>query len=189
MSLHFFRPKFGLLQWLSSKESACNAGDAGDAGSIIPGWGRSPGGGRGNPFQYFCLENPMNRGVCRATVHGIAKSQTRLKQLSTHTSTTQVWRRAGASAPRPPPPPPSGADPCQPLSIASPILFSPSPGLPGPFSSGAKLKTTMRGSHTREKQELGLNTLRKAEALQNWGVAGGPAVDMLISLHTSKSSP
>ena len=45
----------GLCQWLSGKESACNAGDAGDAG-LIPGSGRSPGGGNGNPLQYSCLE-------------------------------------------------------------------------------------------------------------------------------------
>ena len=47
-----------LSQWLSGKESACNAGAMGDAG-LIPGWGRSPGGGHGNPLQYSCLENPM----------------------------------------------------------------------------------------------------------------------------------
>ena len=54
------------------KESACKAGDAGDAGSV-PGMGRSPGGGQGNPLQYFCLENPMDRRAWRATVHGVAK--------------------------------------------------------------------------------------------------------------------
>ena len=47
----------GLPRWLSSKESATNAGDTGDAGSI-PGSGRSPGGGKDNPLQYSCLENP-----------------------------------------------------------------------------------------------------------------------------------
>ena len=56
-------------QWLSGKESACNAGDAGDLGSV-PGWGRSPGGGHGNPLQYSCLENPIDRGAWWATVHG-----------------------------------------------------------------------------------------------------------------------
>ena len=45
-----------------SKESACNAGDTGDLGSV-PGSGRSPGGGKGNPLQYSCLENPMDRGA------------------------------------------------------------------------------------------------------------------------------
>ena len=44
----------------------------------IPGLGRSPGRGHGNPLQYFCLENPMDRGAWRATVYGIAKSQTQL---------------------------------------------------------------------------------------------------------------
>ena len=56
------------------KESACNVGDLGS----IPGLGRSPGGGHGNPFQYSCLGNPMDRGAWWAAVHGIAKSQTRL---------------------------------------------------------------------------------------------------------------
>ena len=50
-----------------------------DTRGLIPGWGRSPGGGYGNPLQYSCLENPMNRGAWWATVHGVAKSQTRLK--------------------------------------------------------------------------------------------------------------
>ena len=57
----------GLPQWPSSKESACNAGVAGDAGSI-PGLGRSPGGGHGNPLQYSCLESPKDRGAWWATV-------------------------------------------------------------------------------------------------------------------------
>ena len=48
-----------------------NAGDSG----LIPGSGRSPGKGNGNPFQYSCLGNPMDRGAWQATVHGIAKSQ------------------------------------------------------------------------------------------------------------------
>ena len=74
----------GLFQWVSSlhpikwcnfphssvnKESACNAGDLGS----IPGLGRSPGEGNGNPLQCSCLENPMDRGACRATVHGVAR--------------------------------------------------------------------------------------------------------------------
>ena len=67
-----------LLQSLTggshSKESACNAGGLGS----IPGSGRSPGGGRGNPLQSFCQENPMQRGAWWATVHGVAKSRTRL---------------------------------------------------------------------------------------------------------------
>ena len=46
---------------------------------------RSPGGGHGNPVQFFCLEIPMERGAWQATAHRVAKSQTRLKQLNTHT--------------------------------------------------------------------------------------------------------
>ena len=51
---------------------------AGDMGSI-PGSGRGPGEGNGNPLQYSCLENPMDRGACQATVHGVAKSWTWLR--------------------------------------------------------------------------------------------------------------
>ena len=54
------------------KESACYAGDLGS----IPGLGKFPGEGNGNPLQYSCLENPMGRGVWQATVHEVAKSQT-----------------------------------------------------------------------------------------------------------------
>ena len=56
------------------KLSACNAGDLGS----IPGFGRSPGEGTGNPLQYSCLENPMDRGAWQVRVNGIAKSQTQL---------------------------------------------------------------------------------------------------------------
>ena len=59
------------------KNLPTNARDAGDAG-LIPGWGRSPGVGNGNPLQYSCLENLMDRGAWRAIVHGVTKSQTRL---------------------------------------------------------------------------------------------------------------
>ena len=55
-----------------------------DAGSI-PGSERSPGGGQGNPFQYSCLGNPMDRGAWQATDYRVTKSQTRLKGLSMHT--------------------------------------------------------------------------------------------------------
>ena len=54
------------------KNSPANARDAGS----IPGSGRSPGGGHGNPLQHSCLEDPMDRGAWWATVHGVAKSQT-----------------------------------------------------------------------------------------------------------------
>ena len=59
-------------RWLSGKESVCNAGDLG----LIPGLGRSPGGGHGNPLQYSCLENPMDRGTRQAMVHWVAESET-----------------------------------------------------------------------------------------------------------------
>ena len=62
------------------------AGDVRDAG-LVPRLGRSPGGGHGNPLQYSCLENPMDRGAPRATVHRVAKSWTQLKQLSAHSHT------------------------------------------------------------------------------------------------------
>ena len=63
---------------LAVKNTPVNAGDVRDMGSI-PGSGRSPGGGHGSPLQYSCLENPMDRGAWRATVHAVAKSRTRLK--------------------------------------------------------------------------------------------------------------
>ena len=59
---------------------ACNAG----AISSLPGLGGSPGGGYGSPLQYSCLEDPMDRGAWRATVHRVTKSRTRLKWLRTH---------------------------------------------------------------------------------------------------------
>ena len=72
---------------LSGKESSCNAGGTGDMGSI-PESGRSPGGGPGVPLQYSCLENPMERGAWRATVHRVTKSRTRLSNLSRHACRT-----------------------------------------------------------------------------------------------------
>ena len=59
------------------KNLPANAGGAGDA-ALIPGSGRSPGGGNGDSFQYSCLENSMGRGAWQATAHGAAKSRTRL---------------------------------------------------------------------------------------------------------------
>ena len=67
------------------KNPPANAGDRRDISSIS-GSGRSPGGGHGNPLWYSCLENPMDRRASRDTVHGVAKSQTRLKLLSMHVS-------------------------------------------------------------------------------------------------------
>ena len=57
------------------KNTASSAGNVRDLG-LIPGLGRSPGEGNGNPLQYSCLENPMDRGARKATVHGVTKSQT-----------------------------------------------------------------------------------------------------------------
>ena len=67
-------------KWHSGKESAYSVGHQ----SLIPGSGRSPGEGNGNPLQYPRLENPMDRGAWWATVHGVAKSQTQLSDLRTH---------------------------------------------------------------------------------------------------------
>ena len=64
------------------KESACNAGDTGDVGSIL-GSGKSPGEGNSNPHQYSCLDNLMDSGAWWATVYRVAQSQ---PQLSTHTN-------------------------------------------------------------------------------------------------------
>ena len=67
--------KMGLPKWSSGKESTCSAGDAGDVGSI-PGSGRSPEEGSGNPLQYICLENSMDRGAWQATDHGVTELET-----------------------------------------------------------------------------------------------------------------
>ena len=64
------------------KASACNVGDLGS----IPGLGRSPGGGNGNPLQYSCLENPMDGGTWWATVHGVAKSRIQLNDFTSSSS-------------------------------------------------------------------------------------------------------
>ena len=61
----------GFPTWLSGKESVCQAKDVG----LTTGSGRSPGKGNGNPLQYSCLGNPMDRGAWWATVHGVTKSQ------------------------------------------------------------------------------------------------------------------
>ena len=71
-----------------SKESACSVGDPG----LIPGLGRSPGEGNGNPLQYSCLENPMDGRAWWATVHGVAKSRTGLSDFaSLHFSVLGVF--------------------------------------------------------------------------------------------------
>ena len=73
MYTHMMGPR-----WLSGKNLPANAGDAEDIG-LISGSGRSLGGGHGNPLQYSCLENPMDRGAWPATVHGVTKSQRQLR--------------------------------------------------------------------------------------------------------------
>ena len=76
---------------LMLKNPPANAGDLRDAGSI-PESGRSPGGANGNPLQYPCLENPLDTGIWRATVHRVAQSWTRMKRLSTQTGKTfSAW--------------------------------------------------------------------------------------------------
>ena len=102
--------------WLSSKGSACNAGDAGS----IPGLRKSPGKGNGNPLQYSgdgtplqysCLENPTDRGAWKAAVHGVAEGPTQLsnftftfhfhaleKKMATHSSVL-AWRIPGTGEP------------------------------------------------------------------------------------------
>ena len=72
-------PSMGLPLWLT-----CSAGDARGTGSI-PGSRRSPGGGHGNPLQYSCLKNPMDRGAWQATVHRVAESDT--AEVTEHAST------------------------------------------------------------------------------------------------------
>ena len=70
------------------KASVYNAGDLGSS----PGLGRSPGEGNGNPLQYYCLENPMDSGAWQAAVYGVAKSRTRLSDLtSLHFKEKSYW--------------------------------------------------------------------------------------------------
>ena len=92
------------------KTPPASAGDGRDAGSI-PGLGRSPGGGHGDPLQYSCLENSMDRGARWGIVHGVAKSRMRLsdftftfhfhaleKEMATHSSVL-AWRVPGMGEP------------------------------------------------------------------------------------------
>ena len=72
------------------KNLPANAGDIRDTGSI-PGLGRSPGGGHGNPLQYSCLDNPMDRQAWQTIAHRVPKSRTRLKQLISHTRKGHYW--------------------------------------------------------------------------------------------------
>ena len=83
--MQYIAPQAGLVV----KNPPVNAGDLRDMGSM-PGLEISLGGGYGNLLQYSCLENPMDSGAWRATVHRVAKSQTQLKKLSMNTDTSFV---------------------------------------------------------------------------------------------------
>ena len=78
-----------LVRWLVVKNPSAYAGVGRGAGSVLV-LGRSPGGGRGKPLQYSCLENPRVRGAWWAIVHGVAKSWTQLKHLSMHACTIKL---------------------------------------------------------------------------------------------------
>ena len=89
-SIYVFLSFMGFFGGSEVKASACNAGYLGS----IPGSERSPGEGNGNPLQHSCLENPMDGGAWWATVHGVAKSQTRLSNFSSlHFTSSFMWRR------------------------------------------------------------------------------------------------
>ena len=100
------------------KNPPANAGDWG-LPSSIPGSGRSPGGGHGNPLQYSCLENHMDRGGWQATVHWVTKSRTRLTWLSTHAISTKDRKELKPERPAMAPPRSSSGKPlstCKPVS-------------------------------------------------------------------------
>ena len=79
-----FEQNYNHSRGFPGKEPVCNEGDAGDMG-LIPGSERSSGGGHGNPLQYSYLDNPLDRGVWQATVHGVTKNWTQLK-LTEHST-------------------------------------------------------------------------------------------------------
>ena len=96
ITLHEFQNVVSTLQAsqvaLVVKKLPANAGDIREAG-LIPEWERSPAGGHSNPLQHSCLENPLDRGAWRATVHRVTRSRTQLKQLGTHASTVQTLKQ------------------------------------------------------------------------------------------------
>ena len=81
LAFHLEQLTYYFLDFPGGSDGKAPVYNAGDQGSI-PGSGRSPGEGNGNPLQYYCLENPMGRGAWRATVHGVAKSRTRLSDFT-----------------------------------------------------------------------------------------------------------
>ena len=88
--IHLQLPK-QIIDFPGGSDGKASVYYVGDPGSI-PGWGRSPGEGNGNPLQYSCLENPMDGGAWQATVHGVEKSQTRLSDF-----TSQIDNKGFAS--------------------------------------------------------------------------------------------
>ena len=80
-----------LLKW-ASLVAQMNPPTVWETWGLIPGLGRSPGGGHGNPLQYSCLGNPMDRGAQWATVCGVARSQTRLGDYAQHSSAHILWK-------------------------------------------------------------------------------------------------
>ena len=110
----------------------CGQTKAGDPGSIT-GWGRSPGEGNGNPLQYSCLENSMDRGAWWATVHGVAKSQTRLNDFTSLQTMVELMKIMGTSF--------KGSHACTATSAPSPAAgcHRPMPPLETPGHSRASL--------------------------------------------------
>ena len=80
-SSFLFAITFRFIDFPGGSDCKASVYNAGDPGSV-PGLGRSPGEGHGNPLQYYCLENPMDRGAWYATFHGVAKSWTRLSNFT-----------------------------------------------------------------------------------------------------------
>ena len=78
------------------KNPPANAGDIRDADSI-PGWGRTPGGGHGNPFQYSCLENPMDREAWWATVHRVGTTEATEQACMQKEGEVVDWRHGGVN--------------------------------------------------------------------------------------------
>ena len=78
------------------KNPPANAGEIREGG-LIPGLGRCPGGGHGNPLQYSCLENPTDRGAWQAMVHRVAKNRTRLKELSIQDNYIRIHLKLGCN--------------------------------------------------------------------------------------------